>query len=450
MKKIYLMLFPLSMLMGGCGIYTKYKPVALEYDPQTLVTDTDTVPSPLAVIPWQQLFSDPYLKTWIEAGLKANTDLRAAQLGVDQAAATLTASRLAFLPSVSLGADASTGTNTNRRFQIAPSAAWELDIFGKQRNLKLGAEASFYASQAYCQAVRTSLIASIAEGYYNLLMLDRQLEISTQTLQTWEENIRVLKALKRAGRSNEAAVLQADANRIKVEASVEALAKQIALQENAIRSLLLNPSMDMSRGTLAGQSFPEILSEGVNVAMLSNRPDVRQAEFNLQKAFYDVNVSRAAFYPSITISGSAGWITQSGSVADPSTWFANALGSLAAPLFNRGTNQANLRISKAQYDISSLRFQQSLLDAGMEVRNAMTSWETARKRIDLDARQIKTLEDAVRATQLLMRNSPTNYLEVLTAQQRLLEAQLSETSDRYSEIESVITFFHALGGWTQD
>lgn len=445
-KAIYIVALPLVFMTGACGIYSKFDRPEVEYDAGKLV-EADTLNQPLSAIPWQELFTDPYLKTWIERGLEANTDLRVAQLNVEKAAATYGASKLAYLPSLSIGAEASTGNKSDSRFQIGPSASWEIDIFGKQRNLKKSAEAAFYASEAYRQAVQTSLIASIAEGYYNLLMLDNQLEISESTLKIWESNIRAMKALKRAGRSNEAGQLQATANKLKVESSARTLREQIAIQENAVRSLLLDPDMDMSRGKLSAQSFPDSIASGVSIELLSNRPDVLAAEYDLQKAFYDVNVSRSAFYPSLKLSGNAGWSTSSGSgIGNPSAWIANALGSLTAPIFDRGTNNANLKISKAQYEIASLKFQQTLLDAGMEVNDALVAWQTAQDRLKIDAEQINVLEKAVRTTQLLMRNSPTNYLEVLTAQQRLLEAQLTETADKYSEIEAVITLYHALGG----
>jgi NodT family efflux transporter outer membrane factor (OMF) lipoprotein len=395
---------------------------------------------------WRELFTDEYLSAWIDSGLNSNTDLRIAALKVDEARATLSASRLAFLPSVSLSADGSVGSGSADRFSIGPSASWEIDAFGKQRNLKMGAEASWFASQAYRQAVQSQLVATIAEGYYTLLMLDEQLSISERTLTTWDENIRVLQALKRAGRTNEAAVLQARANRMRVESSTLTLRNQIAEQENAIRSLLLDPDADMARGSLREQSFPESLSAGIPIDLLSNRPDVREAEYRLQKSFYDINVARAAFYPSITLSGNAGWTTSSGSVGNPSSWIANALGSVVAPIFNRGTNKANLDIARARYEENLLDFQQKLLDAGMEVNNALIAWQTANGRLALDRKQIVALKGAVHNTRLLMRNTTTNYLEVLTAQQRLLEAELSEASDRFDVIRSVISLYHALGG----
>ena len=447
MRKPIYSAFALSLLLltGGCNLYSRYEGRSTEYD-TTLLCTQDPIDSPIASLSWRELFTDPLLSVWIEAGLKSNTDLRIAQYKVDEAAATLSSSRLALLPTFDLDADGSTGIKSGSRFTIGPSARWELDVFGKQRNLKLGAEAAFYASQSYRQAVQTALVASIADGYYTLLMLDEQLSISERTLRTWEENIRVLQALKRAGRTNEAAVLQARANRMKVEASTLTLKGQIKEQENAIKSLLLNPDADMRRGTLSTQVFPDVISAGISLDCLSNRPDVRAAEFNLQKSFYDINVARAAFYPSITLSGNAGWTVSGGNIANPSAWIANALGSISAPLFNKGINKANLEIAKAEYEISFLEFQQKLIDAGMEVNDAITAWQTAKERLILDKKQIVALQGAVHNTRLLMRNSDTNYLEVLTAQQRLLEAELTEATDRYNAILSIITLYHALGG----
>lgn len=435
-------------MMGGCGLYSKYEKTPVDYNVAGMVV-SDSSADPLGAMSWRELFTDSCLAALIDSGLSRNTDLRIAQLKVKESAATLKASKLAFLPSLNLGAEGSTSSNSSDRFQIGPSAAWELDVFGKQRNLKKGAEAGFYASEAYRRAVQSSLVGSIAESYYTLLMLDEQLNISERTLKTWDENIRVLQALKRAGRTNEAAVLQARANRMKVETSALTLKNQIFAQENAIRSLLLDPDADLSRGNFSDQVFPDTLSCGIALEWLSNRPDVREAEYDLQKTFYDVNVARAGFYPTLTLSGNAGWMTTSGAVSNPSSWIANAIASLTAPIFNRGANIANLEIAKNEYEIASLKFQQKLLDAGMEVNDALASWQTARERLAIDRKQIVALKGAVHNTRLLMRNTNTNYLEVLTAQQRLLEAELTEASDKYAEIQSIISLYHALGGGTE-
>ncbi|MCM1504509.1 MAG: TolC family protein [Muribaculum sp.] len=149
----------------------------------------------------------------------------------------------------------------------------------------------------------------------------------------------------------------------------------------------------------------------------------------------------------LTLSGNVGWTTSSGaSVSNPSAWIANALGSITAPIFSRGTNEAKLEIARSENEIARLKFQQTLLDAGMEVNDAISDWQTASDRLILDKKQIVALQGAVHNTRLLMRNTSTNYLEVLTAQQRLLEAELTEASDRFAEIQAVISLYHAVGG----
>lgn len=207
------------------------------------------------------------------------------------------------------------------------------------------------------------------------------------------------------------------------------------------------PSQVIERGALADAVFPETVSIGVPLQLLANRPDVRQAERNLAQAFYATNAARAAFYPSLTLSGTLGWTNNGGGVVtNPAGWLANAVGLLVQPLFNRGANRANLKVAKARQEEATLLFRQSLLDAGKEVNDALTAWQTARQRLEIDRSQIAILREAVRKTELLMRYSPTTYLEVLTAQQSLLAAEQTEAQDRFDEIEGVIALYHALGG----
>ena len=299
------------------------------------------------------------------------------------------------------------------------------------------------ATKSYQQAVQTQLVATIADSYFTLLMLDEQLEISKRTQKTWEENIRTLEALKRAGKTNEAAVLQAKANKVNVEASILTLKKQIIEQENSLSALLGLVPQELERNELSEQIFPDTLLMGLPLSSLVNRPDVRQAEYKLVEAFYATNVARSYFYPTITLSGNGGW---SGVSGNPGDWIFNAVGSLMQPIFNQGKNKARMKISESQRQEALLNFKQTLLDAGTEANNALISWQTARKRLDSDKLQIVYLKGAVLNTQLLMKNGQADYLEVLTAQKNLLQAELTETNDRYLEIQSVITLYHALGG----
>ena len=278
-------------------------------------------------------------------------------------------------------------------------------------------------------------------------MLDRQLAINCRTLVTWEKSVKVLEALKQSGKSNDAAVLQARANRMALESSVLSLRQNIHETENALSALLAMPVQAIERGTLDGQRFPEELSVGVPLQLLANRPDVRLAEYNLAQAFYATNAARAAFYPSLTLSGTLGWTNNGGgAILNPGKWLLGAIGTMVQPLFNKGINRANLKIAKAQQEEATLLFRQSLLDAGKEVNDALTGWQTARQRVEIDNNQIALLQEAVRKNEILMRHSPMTYLEVLTAQQSLLAAELTEAQDRFDEIQSVILLYHALGG----
>ena len=438
-------------LMTGCSIYKPYSRPEVQTEGlyRDLEETKDT--ASIATLGWRNLFSDKNLQALIDKGLERNTDLRVAHTRVKAAEAVLMNARLSYLPSVVLAPDGSIsgteGAKAIKTYNLAASASWEIDLFGKVTNAKREALAALEGSRAYRQAVETQLIATIANSYYMLLMLDRQLIISEQTLITWKETEHSIEALKRAGKSNDAAVLQAKANRLALEASVVSIRKSIRETENGLSALLADTSHDIMRGALQKQQFPDTLSAGLPIQLLANRPDVRQAEWNLAQAYYATNAARSAFYPSLTLSGSTGWTNNVGGVVvNPGSWLFSAVGSLMQPLFNKGTNIANLRQAKARQEEALLLFQQSLLDAGKEVNNALTRWQSARIRMDYVNQQIMTLQEAVRKTELLMQHTSTNYLEVLTARQRLLEAELTQALDKFEEIQGVIDLYHAVGG----
>lgn len=438
-------------LMTGCSIYKPYSRPEVQTEGlyRDLEETKDT--ASIATLGWRNLFSDKNLQALIDKGLERNTDLRVAHTRVKAAEAVLMNARLSYLPSVVLAPDGSIsgteGAKAIKTYNLAASASWEIDLFGKVTNAKREALAALEGSRAYRQAVETQLIATIANSYYMLLMLDRQLIISEQTLITWKETEHSIEALKRAGKSNDAAVLQAKANRLALEASVVSIRKSIRETENGLSALLADTSHDIMRGALQKQQFPDTLYAGLPIQLLANRPDVRQAEWNLAQAYYATNAARSAFYPSLTLSGSTGWTNNVGGVVvNPGSWLFSAVGSLMQPLFNKGTNIANLRQAKARQEEALLLFQQSLLDAGKEVNNALTRWQSARIQMDYVNQQIMTLQEAVRKTELLMQHTSTNYLEVLTARQRLLEAELTQAQDKFEEIQGVIDLYHAVGG----
>lgn len=443
----------IMLLASGCSTYRKYS------RPQEITTENifgeDIVPldtTTIASIPWREFFKDTRLQALIDTGLANNSDLRIASLRVTQAEASLSAARLAYLPEVSLNPQGNissyAGEKAVKTYSLGLSMDWEIDIAGKMTNEKRGVFATLQQQRNYRQAVSTQLVATIANSYFNILALDEQLSISKQSLEAWDEIIRTLEVRKKVGETNEASVAQAKASRHEVENSILSLSQQLKTMENSLCTLIGWTPQSINRGDLKSQVFPDSLALGIPLQLLENRPDIRQAEYALQTAFYSTNVARAAFYPSLTLGGTIGWTNNSGAaIVNPGNWLLNALGALTQPLFNRGRNVANLKIAKAQQEEALIAFQQKLLDAGAEVNDALSQWQNAQQRLDVSRQQIEALKDAVRSTRLLMTHSDSgSYLEVLTAQQSFLAAQITETQEKFDKIQGIIKLYHALGG----
>lgn len=452
MKQIIIAVVVL-LLTSSCSTYKKYsRPEEVStnnlFGEDVAVTDTFTAAS----IPWHEFFTDSKLRTLIDTALANNSDLHIASLRVEQAEATLSAARLAYLPGISLnpqgGISSYAGDKAIKTYSLGLSADWEIDISGRITNEKRVAYANLRQQKDYRQAVSTQLVATVANSYYNLLALDQQLSISQKSLEAWNEIIRTLEVRKTVGEGQQASVAQAKASRLDVENTILSLSQQIKTQENSLCTLLGWTPRKIDRSDLKAQIFPDDIAIGVPLQLLENRPDIHQAESALQSAFYSTNVVRSAFYPSLTLGGTVGWTNNSGAaIINPGNWLLNAIGSLVQPLFNRGRNIANLKIAKAQQEEALIAFQQKLLEAGAEVNDALSQWQNAEQRLNVSARQIEALEDAVKSTRLLMTYSDSSsYLEVLTAQQSLLSAQLTETQETFDKIQGIIKLYHALGG----
>ena len=455
MRKHIIFLLALPLLTSSCGIYNQYKPTE-EVAPDLFgenVAVTDTLS--LGNVDWREMFTDPILQRHIDSALVRNTDLQTAYLRVQEAEASLMSARLAYIPSFSLSPQATLGTggdlqNATMTYSLPLTASWEIDIFGKLTNQKRAAKAAYYQSQEYAQAIRTQIIASVANTYYTLLMLDAQYAITQETEKTWRESVEATRALKEAGYMNEAALAQTEATYYSIYTSMLDLKEQINQAENAMSLLLFETPQAIERGSLYDQNFTEEFSVGIPLQMLSNRPDVRSAEQALAQAFYMTNAARSAFYPSITLSGSIGWTNSiAGAIVNPMQAIASAVGSITEPLFNRRMNVAQLRIAKAQQEEARLAFQQTLLNAGSEVNDALMQYQTAHQKAEYYVKQIDALSIAAESTRLLMEHGSTNYLEVLTAQQSLLTAQLTQVANRFSEIQSLISLYQALGGGSE-
>ena len=455
MKKI-LLLTAVTALLSSCGIYNRYQPV--ETVPEDLYGDTLAQTSDttnFGNVHWREVFTDPVLQGLIEQGLANNTDYRSAQLRVEEAEATLLSAKLSFLPSFALspqgGVSSFDGGKATWTYTVPVTASWELDIFGRMRNAKKQAQALYAQSRDYRQAVRTQLIAGIANTYYTLLMLDEQLDLSRQTAEAWKETVASARALMRAGQYDEAGVAQMEATYYSVQTSILDLEEQINQAENSLALLLAETPRDYQRNRLSEQVMAEDFSVGIPLQMLTNRPDVRQAEHSLEAAFYATNQARSNFYPNITLSGTAGWTNDAGTmIINPGKFLASAVGSLVQPLFNRGQNIANLRIAKAQQEEAQLAFQQTLLNAGTEVNDALTAYQTSRDKANLYEKQVEALRRAERSTALKMDYGNSTYLEVLTARQTLLSAELSQVANRFTELQSVVNLYQALGGGREE
>lgn len=451
MKHIVIAL-ALGLTACGCSTYSKYsRPENIV--PENLYGDiapTDT--AGIASIPWRDFYRDADLRALIDSGLANNSDLKTASLRVAEAEAALSSARLAYLPAVSLtpqgSVSVSGGENMGSTYSLGLAADWEADIAGRLTNEKRGAVATLRQQRSYRRAVSSQLIATIANSYFSLLSLDRQIALSKESLGAWDEIIRTLEARKRVGEANEAAVSQAKASKYEVENSILSLSQQLRTIENSLCALLGRTPGTIARGELQSQTFPDSAATGVPLRLLENRPDVQEAEYALQAAFYATGVARAAFYPSLTLSGTFGWTNNSGAaISNPGNWLLNALASLTQPVFNKGRNTANLKIARARQEEALTAFRQKLLDAGAEVNNALVQCQTARQRLDISNRQIEALESAMKSTLLLMKHSDnSSYLEVLTARQTLLAARLSQAQQTFDAIQGKVKLYHALGG----
>lgn len=455
MKKI-IMTITATALLSSCGLYKSYeRPTDIKTDGlyKTVITNEQDSLG-LAVYSWKEIFTDPNLQILIEKGLEQNTNLNNARLQIEQAEAVLKAAKWAFIPGFAFAPQGSLAGvdwgKASQTYTIPVAASWQIDVFGGLLNAKKRAKAQLENSEAYKQAVQSQLVSAIANYYYSISMLKEQLSLSLQTEKLWKENVKTTQALMEAGQSNKAAVSQTEANYYSICTQIADLKDEIIILENEFSALLGDAPQKYTIGSLNNWVSPQGISTGIPAIALSNRPDVKMAEQQLAIAYYATNESRATFYPGINLSGAIGWTNQLGSaIVNPGKWIWNAAASLTQPIFQNGRIRAQYKISKAQQEQAKNSFQQKLLDAGTEVNNALTKVQTSIEKDELYGKQVSALETAVKSTQALMMNSSTNYLQVLTAQQTLLSAQMAQISNKFSQIQAIIELYQALGGGTK-
>ena len=420
----------------------------------TLTTDSATI----ADMPWQELFTDPYLKSLIQEGLTNNPDLQIAVQRVMEAEAYFSQSKASFFPT--LGVQGSAGYIRNSEaiypagprdindFQLTAESSWEIDIWGKLRSSKRAAYGDLLASDAGKKAVQTSLIANIASTYYALMALDDQLTITRQTVKYNIDLVETMKALKESGQVTGAAIVQSEASRYAAEVTIPDLEQQIRETQNTLCLLLGRTPGNIERGSLEDQQKEvPLLKTGVPSQLLDNRPDVMQAEYAVMSAYELTNNARSYFYPSLTLTASTGFESNKlNELLDPDQFLANVVGGLAAPIFNKRNNVTRLKVAKAQREEALISLRNTLLAAGQEVNNALGSYNTADQKMVLRKLQVKALQLSVEYTKELLTYGQANYTEVLTAQQNLLAAQLNDVNDHVQQLNAVVSLYRALGG----
>lgn len=443
----------MAATLSSCHIYDKYE---LPQDSAIVDNYRKAVELPvdstsLGNLTWERTFTDPQLQTLIATALNNNKDLENARLNVEIAQAQLKGAKLSYFPSLAFAPNVSTasygGSHMNWGYTLPLSASWEIDAFGKILNRKRSAEVGVAQAQNYQQAVRSQIIGAVANTYYAIAALNMQLDVTNKTAELWEQQVKNIELMKDAGRVNEAAVVQYRANYYSILASIPDLEASLHECHNTM-SLLLN-TFPTTWAVTSDMTFdaPAEVSEGVPMAYLAARPDVRASENALAIAYYATNSARANFYPSIIISAQGGFTNILGSIiSNPGKWFIQLAGSLTAPIFSRGQNIATLEAAKAQQQQALNNFEYSVLNAAAEVSDAMVSYNNNFRKQEMLSKQIEQLEKSVEVTNLLLQYGSSTYLEVLTAQQSLLSAQLSEINAWHSRVAALVSLYQSLGG----
>ncbi len=453
MNKIIITAAVVATTLSSCGLYSKYEGTTSVdeslYGDVAQSVDGATIGD----VAWSDLFTDTKLRGYIAQALESNSDLRMAKLRVEQSEASLVSSRLAYLPSVSFAPEGSisglleSGSSSYKSYTLPIAASWELDLFGRITNTKLRTKMLADQQQYVEQATRTEIVAAVANVYYTIAMLEEQLQIAKATEQSWNESYRTSQAMMDAGMMNQAGLSQIEAGLYSVQISVAKLEDELTTMHNTMCSLLATAPTEIEVGSLDETIIPANLMVGVPLQMLSSRPDVMAAESALAASFYSKNVARSALYPSLSLTGALGWSNSFGSVVlDPAKFIYSVVGQLVQPIFNRGLTRAQIKVATADLEIARITFEQKLLDAGIEVNNSLRALQIASSNAKLYSEQVAAMKLAADQTALLMENGNVTYLEVLTSQQSYFNSQLGEVSNRFEELQSLVSLYKSLGG----
>ncbi len=447
--------------MSSCGLYNKYERPD-NIDTKGIIRDAVSNTDTLAVndttsfgnLPWQSVFTDPQLQALIQQALEKNVDLQNAALNVKMIESTLLISKLAFLPSVAINPQGTLsswdGAKTSKTYQLPVAASWSVDLFGNLLSVKRNAQMQLLATRDYQMAVKSQIVTGVANLYYTLLMLDRQKEILDEMEKITKETWDMMALQMQYGRARSTSVQSAEASYYSVKSQAADMNRQIRETENSLCLLLNLPGQQIKRSSLDAQQLPTEFSTGVGIQLLNNRPDVHAAEMKLAACFHDVQTARSRFYPSIKISGAATYTNSAGAgIINPGKWLLSAVGSLTQPIFANGQLIAGLKVAKAQQEQAFNSWQNAVFKAGNEVGNALVSYNTYSEKSEYDAKNIDLYTKNVEDTRQLYMSSGTTYLEVISAQANLLNAQISKVTDDFYKMQAVVSLYSALGGGTK-
>ena len=469
MRKNIIIVFA-CLALTGCGLYNKYEKTV--EDPSGVFGETKGIAEApdggktLARKSWREFFTDPQLQQLIEQALANNTDLNTARINVEKSKAVLRAAKLAYLPSLYFSPQGALssfdGSKAAKTYNLQMQLSWDIDVFGAITNQKRAANAVLLQARMNEEATRANLISAVAQQYFYLQLLDREMDILTETDSLWAASLETQKSLWENGKIYSTAVNQQEASWLNVKTQIVDMQRTIRSIENSIcRLLAITPQTILRSKWYSSADFHSAyegerlfdvsyLKLGLPAQMLELRPDIRLANYCMEEAFYNTQAARAAFFPSISLNGAAGWTNDAGIVVDPGKLLLSAVASLTQPIFARGKIRANYKTAQLTEEDMKKRYVQTVIDAGNDVNEAMADCMAARDKHGFYHRQVEVLHEAYVGTHELMDNGKASYLEVLTAQESLLDAQLSEATNMYNGALSVIALYIALGGGTAE
>ncbi len=434
--------------------------------PDTFRSAANTDTASIASIQWKSFFTDVALQNLIDSAITNNYDMQVALKNIEAAQLIVKQTKLGYLPEAKLQAGASInrpsdnslnglslsqflGKSYVEDYSLSAVLSWEADIWGKIKNQKAKALATYLQTAEARKAIQTNLVSFVAKGYYNLLMLDAQLAIANKNLLLNDSTLRIIKLQYNAGQVTALGVQQAEAQRLVAVQLIPLLQQNITIQENALSVLTaVLPAAIQRTNAISNIAFTDNLSAGVPALLVSNRPDVKSYELALNIANANTGIAKANMYPSLTITAAGGINSFKASnwFNIPASLFGTVAGGITQPLFQRKQLKTQYELAKVDREKTVLQFRQSVLTAVGEVSDALIKTEKLKEQGAIATTRVNTLQQAISNADLLFKNGMANYLEVITAQSNTLQGELELASLKKDQLNAVVELYRALGG----